>query len=230
MAAIPMRFPDKYTTRDKHLLRLERELARLRHAHWHAPIIPLEHPYQRGWVKSFVVREDALQHPEATAFKEILKVVNHEVFSRNRAFIDRKGAPILLLPRIIPPRDWRKLAWPIKCQRLFAFGRWSKEDIYPWSLQRFRSHIVGFKLMRAWWLDENVQPNMITHQRVDLPEVRSRIAEIEAYMEVHLGWKRLGRLHGQNRRWDNDPAPVAEQRACASFADQLDLAAHFNYD
>jgi hypothetical protein len=217
-----MPFPDKYTVRDKHLLRLERELTRLRHAHWHAPIVPLEHPYQRGWVKSFVVREDAFRHPEAAVFKEILKAVNQEVLSRNQAFIDRNGAPIPLFPRVIPPRDWRKLAWPIKCQRWFAFGRWLKEEVYPWSRKRFRHYVIGFKLIRPWWLEENVQPNMITHQRVDLPEVRSRIAEIEINMEVHLGWKQLGRLHGRRQHWYSEPEPVTARRACASFADQLD--------
>src|SRR5688572_30221528 len=91
-----MPFHDKYASRDKHLLRLERELNRLRQAHWHAPVVPLEHPYQRGWVKTFTLREDALHHPEVLVFTTVLATVNDRIHSRMRDFVRRNGDAIIL--------------------------------------------------------------------------------------------------------------------------------------
>lgn len=217
-----MRFHDKYAHRDKHLLRLERELNRLRNAQWHAPIVPLERPYQRGWVKTFTLREDALHHPEVLVFQAVLKVVNDRIISPTREFIRRNGEVIILRPRIIAPHHWPRLAWPVSHQRLFAFGRWPVEDIYPWTEHYFRRSIYGFKLLRSWWLNELVLPNMITHHRVELPEVRSRITEIEDHLRHRLGWSRLHRLHGQHvhRRYGEDPARV--QRAMAAYVEQCE--------
>jgi hypothetical protein len=217
-----MHFQDKYAQRDKHLLRMERELSRLRKAQWHAPIIPLEHPYQRGWFKTFTLREDALHHPEGLVFKAVLAVVNQRVQSRTREFMRRNGDPIALRPRIIEPRDWRRLVWPISHQRLFAYGQWPVEDIYPWTEHYNRHSIRGFKLIRTWWLDELILPFMITHQRVDLPEVRSRITEIENHLRHRLGWERLQWLHGHHVSWRYGPETAVVQRANVSSSDQFE--------
>lgn len=213
---------DKHIHRDKRLLRLERELKRLRHAQGNSPIIPLEHPYQRGWAKTFVLRKDAWHHPEAVVFHAVLAAVNQRVLSRNREFIYRNGNPITLNARIIDMREWVRRAWAIRLQRLFAYGRWSVERNLSWANHPYRHYEVGFKLTRHWWLEESVQPHMITHRRVDLPEVRSRIAEIESYLGNHLGRQRLSWLHGCRMRWRGDPASACERRASAAYADQCE--------
>ena len=211
----------KYATRDKYLLRLERELNRLHHARWRAPIIPLEHPYQRGWVKTFKMREDALHHPEVAVFQAVLRVVNQRVTSRHRDFIHKDGCQHLLYPRIIPVCEWGRRPWPFSHQRLFAYGQWELEDIYPWTARRYRKSIRGFRLMRTWWLEEIIEPLMITHQRVDLPEVRSRIAEIENYLTMNLGRERLNKLHGRRSRWRENTASANERRALSAMSDQI---------
>jgi hypothetical protein len=217
-----MRFLDKYAQHDKQLLRLERELNRLRHAQGQAPIIPLERPYQRGWMKTYALREDASHHPDINFFHIVLKVVNRRIYSRKREFVSHCGEPTVLRPRIIPVREWGKLAWPIGCQRLFAYGNWRVEDIFPWTPRRWRQHIVGFKLFRLWWLEEIIEPHMITHQRVELPKVRSRLAEIDAYLAACQGYHRLSRLHGHHRRWIGGPDAASMQCASAALSDQLD--------
>jgi hypothetical protein len=217
-----MQFHDKYAQRDKRLLRLERELARLSQAQGNAPVVPLEHPYQRGWFKTFTLREDALHHPEVLVFKAVLAVVNQRVHSRTREFTRRNGDAIILRPRIIEPRDWTRLVWPISHQRLFAYGRWPVEDIYPWSEHYYRHSVCGFKLIRAWWLEELIFPCMITHQRVELPDVRRRIVEIENHLRHRLGWERLRWLHGHHVQWRCGPESAVGLRAIAALADQCD--------
>lgn len=196
-----MIFADKYSARDKRLLRLERELNRLRRAQGDAPVIPLERPYRRGWYKTYQLREDAGHHPDVTLFRVVLPVVNQRVHCANRDFVLRNGHPVVLRPKILHVHEWQRLAWPFRLQRLFAYGVWPVEDIYPWRMLHYRCNVRGFRLMRTWWLEEKIEPWMITHQRVDLPEVRSRIAEIESHFRHACGRERLGNLHGQRVSW-----------------------------
>ena len=203
---------NQHTRRDKALLRLERELNRLYQAHWNAPIVPLEHPYQKGWVKSFVIARKAERHPEIDVFRTVLRLTNHTVYSRNPGFLNKKGQAIGLHPKVILPWQWDRLAWPASHQRLFAYGSWRLDEHLPWNPSFRRSQVVGFKLIRTWWLEEDVQPHMITHQRVDLPEVRSRIAEIENHFSVTQARNRLRWLHGQRQWWNRYCSSSAELR------------------
>jgi hypothetical protein len=227
-----MRFPDKHAARDKHLLSHEREADRLRQAQWHAPIVPLAHPYRRGWVKTYVLREDVGRRPDAEVFSAVLKLVNRRVHARTRAFIRSNGEPILLEPHVIHVARWRALALPLKQQRLFALGHWPVRDqsgslvedrphwrSFRWS--QHQCHVFGYKLQSMWWLVEDIQPHLITHQRVELPEVRRRLAEIDAFMAATCGWERLGRLHGRSRWWSRLNNHPAEVRSAFAFAEQL---------
>jgi hypothetical protein len=214
-----MIFADKYSARDKRLLRLERELNRLRRAQGHAPVIPLERPYQRGWFKTYRLREDAWHHPETLVFQAVLKVVNQVVHCANRDFVGRNDEPVALRPKIIPVSDWKRLVWPLSHQRLFAYGLWPVEDLYPWCLLHYRNSVRGFRLMRTWWLEEETGPWMITHQRVELPEVRSRIAEIEAHLRHTCGRERLDHLHGHRVHWREHRGNLVRYRAQAPIVD-----------
>ncbi len=216
-----MRSFDKHASLEKRLRQLSREHRRLQHAQWHAPIVPLARAFQRGWEKTYVLREDIRRRPDMRVFAEVLAEVNQRLYSRNREFTDRQGHPLVLRPRIIPVAEWLQLDWPASHQRLFAYGHWRLEDGL-WRPERWRRHILGFRLVRAWWLAESVQPFMVTHQRVDLPEVRSRLAEIDAFMTARRGWQRLGRLQGHSRWWRHLTTTRAELRQIAGDAAQME--------
>ena len=216
-----MRCFEKYTAREKHLRQLEREVNRLRQAQGHAPLIPLEHPYQRGWVKSYALRADVARRPNADIFHRILAVVNQRVYSRNRDFVHSNNDEIVLQPRIIPAAEWNKYAWPVNQQRLFGYGHWRVEETL-WPSFRRRCHILGFKLISTWWLEEDIQPFLITHQRIELPEVRERLAEIEAFMNARAGWRRLDRLHGHKNHWRRFEWSAPELRAETAYCDQVE--------
>lgn len=220
-----MRFLDKHMARDKALLRLEREHDQLWSALHDAPVVPLDEPYQRGWSKTFVLREDIRRRADVALFRTVLAVVNRSVWSKNLSFVHPDGQPMVLRPRIIPPLEWNRLGWPASQRRLFAYGHW-QDEIYPctWFRRRLRSRrlYIGFSIRNPWWLEEQVTPLMITHQRVELPDVRRRLAEIEAYMERRCGWERLGRLHGRSNWWCRLPTPLSERRADAAHTDYIE--------
>lgn len=208
-----MRFLNKHAAREKRLRAFERECNRLHQAKGAAPVVPLEHPYQRGWVKTYVLESRIEGRPDAQIFRNMLRAINRVVWARERTFVSRRGQPLTLRPRVIHVREWEKLAWPASHQKFFAFGTWRVEDEGFW-LPPLRAWTCGYKLAVDWWLREAVQPHLITHQRVDLPDVKSRLAEIDAHMTRTRGWDHLSRLHGHGR-WRCPRATLAELRAPA---------------
>lgn len=204
----------KHASRDKRLLALEREADRLYQAQRDAPIVPLERPYQKGWIKTFVLAPDLRRRPDAEVFRTVLAAINDRLWARTREFVSGHGEPLLLRPRVIGPREWSRLRWPASHRRLLAFGHWEMGDTYNVHLRawfRRRHRFTGYSVHRPWWLREDIQPHLITHQRVNLPEVETRLAEIEAELRHTEGRHRLDWLHGRRVRW--------RERKC--FAEQL---------
>lgn len=204
-----MTVPNKHTSRDKRLLALEREANRLYLACRDAPVIPLERPYQKGWMRSFALSPDVRRRPDSQVFAKVLGVVNRRQWCIRREFAYPDGAKMVLRPAIITPREWMRLRWPASHRRLFAFGNWEEGDAgeffpRPWFLPskiRRRVFRTGYAVHRPWWLCEVVWPHLITHQRVRLPEIETRLAEIEAELEHAQGRHRLSWLHGRRVRW-----------------------------
>lgn len=220
-----MRFLDKHTTRDKTLLRLERENHQLFRALREAPVIPLAEPYQRGWSKTYVLREDIRRRSDVAVFRTVLAVVNRRVWSKTRDFVHPDGQPMVLRPRIIPPLEWNRLGWPASHRRLFTYGHW-QDEVHSclWFRRRLHSRrlYIGFSIRNPWWLEEELQPWMITHQRIDLPDVRRRMAEIEAYLRSRCGWERLGHLHGRSNWWRRFETHPSERRADVALKDHIE--------
>lgn len=196
-----MRFLDKDTARDKEFLRLEREYNQLHRALNDAPVVPLDEPYQRGWSKTYVLREDIRRRADVAVFRTVLAAVNRRIWSRERDFIQPDGQIYRLRPRIILPLEWNRLPWPTSHRRLFTYGPWEDEFPPRRLFRRRRRLVVGYSIRNPWWLEDVVEPWMITHQRVELPEVRRRIAEIDARLIHTRGRERLGNLHGHKNRW-----------------------------
>lgn len=204
----------KHSSRDKKLLALEREANRLHQAQRDAPIIPLERPYQKGWIKTFALAPDLHRRPDAEVFRTVLAKINNRLWARTREFLNKNGEPLVLRPRVISPREWERLRWPASHRRLLAFGDWETGDDYfihfrAWFRRRHR--VNGYSVHRPWWLREDIQPHLITHRRVNLPDVETRLAEIEAKFRCTEGRQRLSWLHGRRVVWWRDRKTFAQK-------------------
>ncbi|WDF54353.1 hypothetical protein [Mucilaginibacter sp. KACC 22063] len=61
---------------DKQLLHTERELKRLQDIKSNQPLVPLDKPYQKGWVRKFVLRPEIQKSEKAEFYQEILDKIN----------------------------------------------------------------------------------------------------------------------------------------------------------
>jgi hypothetical protein len=213
-----MRFPDKHQARDKQLLRLEREVWRLCRARHDAPVVPLERPFQRGWTKTYILPEGIERRRDAPILRAILAVVNRRVYSRDRSFVHRHtGKTIELGPRVLHVREMEQYSWSPQHRALFELGTWLIDDGPSWIRWR-RGHFLGYKLVRTEWLREDVQPHLITHRQVLLPDVESRLAEIESFLTHTCGRYRLDRLRGRSQWWRRMEESHADGQAREAFA------------
>jgi hypothetical protein len=76
--------------RDKQLIKLDKLQTSLLKQKRQLPVIPLEHPYQKGWKRIFVLRKDVQQSEKAAFYQAILDKINTVEYNRDISFKKRK--------------------------------------------------------------------------------------------------------------------------------------------
>lgn len=199
----------------RQLLALDRERSRIWRAMRDLPLVELAEPHVRGWERTFVLSERSKRRSDAEILATILTEINTIVRCWNRAFRPRRGRRRILhfenqgLSRIRAWR-WQKLRWP---------EGWKK---------RYFNHIPHpilrmsrFEFARPDVFEFRIKPNLVTHVQAICPEMRQRVAEIEAYLEPRGGWRRIGYLKGESMREWLDPKSAQTLRADESYDQQL---------
>ncbi|WP_114822095.1 hypothetical protein [Chryseobacterium sp. KLBC 52] len=157
-----------------------RELWKIRR---NLPLIPLDKPYQKGFVRFFVVREDVKQSKDGDFFEGILKKINTYMYSDNRKFLKKKrkfGRKIYVEReqklRYITSYSWNYPKWELTDRERQYFEK--KEDYCP------VRKIFGtyYKFTEPWRFTLRVRPNMITHYKpLDL-ELEKEYAALDSYL------------------------------------------------
>ena len=187
---------------DKALRKTILEDRRLSRALWNAPAVPLEQPYQRGWYRFLVLSERAGRRPDFEQLEELLEFVNHKQYCRKKKFLQycpRRKREVEENHRPRRFEFWELLRLKLP-DHLFKYFRQSN------SFRAINREMLRELPMRGWLgkfevncehlFESVVAPYIVTHQKVDIPEVRSRLDEIEAYLEQTQGWARYHNLTG----------------------------------
>ncbi|MGJ8640457.1 MAG: hypothetical protein ACSHYA_13805 [Opitutaceae bacterium] len=191
--------------RDKHYLALYREYLKLLKVESDAPLIELDTPYQRGWVRYFRLREDALTRDDAGTLKEVLERVNVYQYCRKGTFTQKHGKSKKLVPighhlKWFTVNDARWLKWPERYKKYFELRLLTQVNC---NNQIVRNHRCVF--MYPQYCVSHIEKYYVTHRRVCMPEVVSRIAELEEYFEQNLVREKLASLSGCSNGWDSKP-------------------------
>ena len=75
---------------DKKLMQLNRRRQTLSDLIWKLPPVILEHPYQRGWMRSFILRADVARSDKAGFYQALLDKINTFCWHYDRSFKRRK--------------------------------------------------------------------------------------------------------------------------------------------
>lgn len=151
---------------EKQLLALNLEERALYEAKRNLPFIPLEKPYQQGWLRYFVLRADVLRSPKADFFQTLLEKINTYQYSNTKSFS-------------IKTRKNGKKVWSATPQDLYLIpihqfncpklGLTDYEKTYfsiveQWSdsFDRMRQF---YKFDDSWRFVLRIRPHIITHKR-----------------------------------------------------------------
>lgn len=157
------------------------------------PITPLAQPVQRGWQRSYVLSERALDRPDRATLEAILKVIGKAVVHHDRNFHRRRGRSKKLFEieqplRPIPVHEWHQKNYPAAWQRYFQY------QILLAANQHWQPYWV---FVRPSLYRLKIERNWITEIRGIDPEIESRLAELDRWLEFHTGWQRYHRLKGR---------------------------------
>lgn len=181
--------------RQKALFKQRREL----------PLVPLEKPYQKGYVRFFVLREDVRQGKQADFFATLLEKINTYQYADTRKFQKKK-------------KRRGKRVYIARKQELYSFSQWEweralergkftqKERAYFAKIECFNRQKdrfeIHYEFTEAWRFELRVKPNMITHYRpVDIA-IERELAELDKIINDYNNWNIIAnRIYGHSYRY-----------------------------
>lgn len=194
--------------RDKQLLRLDREHTLLDKEYRKRAWVPLEIPYQRGWERLFVLREDVKRDRRAAFYQNILDKINTRQWSHRKDFKHKKrshGKKVY----VVREQDLDSVSEYIFNSRKFTDQE--RTCFYSEVIQSGTLPFTVYRFAEPWRFVLRVRPNMVTHVRMLNTEIEKRQAYLQNYFERRCLWPKLHKLrHGCNRWWGSRSHRVYE--------------------
>jgi hypothetical protein len=167
------------------------------------PLIPLEKPYQKGYVRSFAVRDDIKISKDGDFFEGILNKINTYSYSESRKFLKKKRK---FGRRIYVPREqkihhlssyqWNdpKLGLTIRERQYFL----KKEEYNPFR-KRYDTY---YEFIEPWRFTLRIKPYMITHYKPLDSELEKEYEVLKSYLDQY---RILGiicnKIRGKSCKW-----------------------------
>ncbi len=183
---------------DKRLLQLDRE----RHDLWqqiiNTPKVLLNEPYQRGWLRLYVLKPQIQQGDRAAFYQQILKHINEVQYHYDRSFkkprrIRRRNRfyyanlPVL---KPISNNYWQRNHMQFNEEQKACF---EKREV--WNQQRYRWE-YEYVFAAPELLEIKVLPNMVTHIKVSDSALKQRENYLDDYLKKEGLVYRLYKLQG----------------------------------
>lgn len=147
------------------------------------PLVPLEKPYQKGFVRFFVVRDDVKRTKDGEFFEGILMKINTYMYSETRKFLKKKrkfGRKIYVIRDQklghLLPSQWNdpKLGLTTREKQYFL----KREEYNPFR----KRYNVYYEFIEPWRFNLQVKPYMITHYKPLNSDLEKEIDELDFYL------------------------------------------------
>ena len=194
-------YRDSKTEKEKELRRLWTEYMEVSHQHWrreNGTWIDVE-PYQKGWTRKFVLRDDIKNRTDAKDIRHVLDLINITKVCSRKEFTEKswktkKMEPIEQHLRRIDEATFKKLN---EKEQSF-FGEWLHHD----KKEKYYRKTYAFK--HDFWFVFEVSPNMITRHWVPDAVLESRYAELRNKLQSNNLWPKIDHILGVKNRdyWD----------------------------
>ena len=169
------------------------------------PLVPLEKPYQKGYVRFFVLREDVRQGKQADFFATLLEKINTYQYADTRKFQKKKkrrGKRVYIARK----QELRSFSQR-ELERALDSGEFSvKEYLYFARVECFNRQKDCFEsyyeFTEPWRFELRVKPNMITHYRPVDVAIERELAELDKIISDHKNWGIIhSKIYGGSYSW-----------------------------
>lgn len=147
------------------------------------PLVPLEKPYQQGWVRFFVVRDDVMRSKDGEFFRELLEKINTYMYSNTKSFVSRRKQKRSQIQHLreqflyaIPLSQWNSNELKLSDKEKSHFTLTEK-----WS-NCFKRYVISYKFNEPWRYVLRIRPYWVTHQKALNTELESESARLENYI------------------------------------------------
>ncbi len=181
--------------REKRLIKLRREINRLDEINDKLGFEPLDPPIQRGFERSFALREDVAKSADSQFYQNILDRINTKQYHPYRHFKEKKRqkgkkvyVPIDHQLREPCPQSFQQLAFSEKetaCFELYPF--YFKDNLTPAWYYRFRE---------PWRFVLCIRPHWVDKRKINSVLIESRLKEIDNYLDGRHLWCKIQRMKG----------------------------------
>jgi hypothetical protein len=192
--------------RDKQLIQLDKRRVELEQKRWHLPPVPLEHPYQRGWKRFFVLREDLKLSPKAAFYEALLQKINTVEYSRDKSFKRKKFRKHRRVYSVKPQslREFDAYEWQVNRMGLTDEDKACFTRVETFSTKTWRTNI-NYVFAEPWRYVLKVAPHLVTHRTQVDSELEQELAWIEGYIEHNDFGPRIYLLtRGRRYRWKDE--------------------------
>jgi hypothetical protein len=178
--------------KEKRLIQLHKEERKLNKQIWNLGYEPLIPPVQRGWKRTFVLREDVKRGEKSGFFLELLKKINTVQYSDRKDFT-KKGR--VLGRKIRNPREQR-----LRHLHLYELpkAKLTEEEalFFKESFVFHRNKVLEkvLEFTEPWRFVLKVMPNMITEVKIKDGVLEQKREEINNYLQRNNLYPKLFRL------------------------------------
>jgi len=189
-----------YEDFDKKLIQLHKEENALYRQKWNLGWEPLIPPFQRGWKRYFVLRDDVSRSRHAAFFEGILKKINTNDWSHRKDFMVKKRRCgrkkyVVKGQKLLQPEEhhFLKLDFNETEKQMFHIeehfeNRWAKP-------------VKRYVFNEPWRFVLRVRPNMIDKRRKTDAELEARLQKIRNWLDQNYHRARQMKLLYGNDKW-----------------------------
>jgi hypothetical protein len=186
---------------DKQLIQITKQERLLWQRRHDLPMVPLENPYQKGWKRYFVVRDDIKRSPSAGFFSTLLEKINTVQYHPEKSFKVKKRR-----------RGSRKRSKGPEVRRQFlqefSEWHWNHHRLKLTELEKAHFHLyekmskdgkskcLVYRFNEPWRYVLQVKPHIITEVKMVDGLLEQEIQLLDNYVTNHYLQPRMSRLTG----------------------------------
>lgn len=192
--------------KEKQLIGLDKKQTILYQQEKDLPWLPLDIPYQKGWKRFFVLRDDVARSRDADFFTELLLKINTTQHANNKSFTKRKKkkrkkieVEIQQSLKSFDERDWDNPKYCKLNDKEKALFKLTKR----WCNYR-KCFYTEYVFSEPWRYVLKIKPHFISHYKMHDNVLEQQMAELDNHYLRHKITKLTNGRKNHHRCWNKN--------------------------